>query len=399
MRPGSVLAALAVLAAVATAKDPDVGKGMVEIVQERGYPIEEHYVDTEDGYILGAFRITNGLPGTPGASTSTGKPVALLQHGLLDSSYTWVNNFKNESLAYILADAGYDVWMTNSRGNFFSKRHKTLSPDDAAFWRFTYDEMAKYDLPANIEYILNATGKPTLTYIGHSQGTIQAFTGFVLNPAIGEKVNLFAALAPIAYLNHQKSAILSILVDLDVAEVFALFGVKDFLPDDGILQKLAPGLCKLLPSGCNFFLELLCGPSKNLNESRIDVYVSETPAGTSVMNMEHWAQQVKADNVQMYDYGCGLLSCENEKHYGQKTPPVYDLSKLAVPTALFAGSDDYLGNPTDVQHLIDVLPASTVVHSEEVPSFAHLDFTWGEDAHTFVYAPIVNLMKQFNPVP
>jgi hypothetical protein len=28
-----------------------------------------------------------------------------VQHGLLDSSYTWVNQFQNESLAYILGEA------------------------------------------------------------------------------------------------------------------------------------------------------------------------------------------------------------------------------------------------------------------------------------------------------
>ena len=34
----------------------------------------------------------------------------ILQHGLLDSSYTFVNNFDQESLGYILANNGFDVW-------------------------------------------------------------------------------------------------------------------------------------------------------------------------------------------------------------------------------------------------------------------------------------------------
>lgn len=54
--------------------DPDVGKSMVEIVKSKGYKIESHSVTTEDGYILGMFRIP---PRSPGA------PVVLLQHGLL----------------------------------------------------------------------------------------------------------------------------------------------------------------------------------------------------------------------------------------------------------------------------------------------------------------------------
>lgn len=43
---------------------------------------------------------------------------------------------------------------------------KILDPE---FWKFSMDEMIKYDLPAEIDYILAQTNHSTLTYIGHSQ--------------------------------------------------------------------------------------------------------------------------------------------------------------------------------------------------------------------------------------
>ena len=64
----------------------------------------------------------------------------------------------------------------------------SLQPDSEAFWDFSWDEMAKYDFPANINYVLGWTGRPTLTYVGHSQGTIQAFAALSNNATVAKKV-------------------------------------------------------------------------------------------------------------------------------------------------------------------------------------------------------------------
>lgn len=103
---------------------------------------EQHTTTTSDGYILTLFRMKK-------QSTKSGARVAFLQHGLFADAFTWIMHDK-ESLAVVLANQGYDVWLGNNRGSQFSRTHKTLDihKDYKKFFDYSFYELGKYDAPA-----------------------------------------------------------------------------------------------------------------------------------------------------------------------------------------------------------------------------------------------------------
>lgn len=171
-----------------------------------GYNLEVHNVTTEDGYILELHRI-------PGNNT----PI-LLQHGLGGTSDNFILNGPGEALAYSLSDAGYDVWLGNTRGNYYSRKHSTLSPENFRFWNYSLHEMAIYDLPAMINYILVETSQSGLHYIGHSQGATLIMILLSEKPEHNELMKSVYLLAPPVYINHTTSFLARMLASLGVPQ-------------------------------------------------------------------------------------------------------------------------------------------------------------------------------------
>jgi len=144
------------------------------VTKKLGYPLEKHVYRTADGYLNVVYRIP-GMKGTkPGLDDKfPDRPVAIYQHGLVDCCVGIVASGE-DSLGIRLVNAGFDLWMNNSRGNRYSRDHsvidlaKASNDEKEEYFDFSFSEMAEFDQPALWKYVLNHTGAQKITYMGHS---------------------------------------------------------------------------------------------------------------------------------------------------------------------------------------------------------------------------------------
>lgn len=121
-----------------------------------------------------------------------------MQHGFGDSCLMWMSN-GSESPAVVLAKNGFDVWLGNSRGNKFSRLHKTLDPDShPEYWDFTFEEKGCKDTKAFINLVKHSTGADKVTYVGGSQGAAMMFYALAQDDQwFKDNINLFVAVCPV----------------------------------------------------------------------------------------------------------------------------------------------------------------------------------------------------------
>ena len=69
-----------------------------------------------------------------------------------------------------LVDEGYEVWLGNDRGTFYSNKHRRDGNWESLKerWDFSWADMGYYDMPAALDKIIEVSGKPKVTVIGYS---------------------------------------------------------------------------------------------------------------------------------------------------------------------------------------------------------------------------------------
>ena len=124
--------------------------------------------------------------------------------------------------------------------------------------------MAWYDFPTQMQYALqhNEANYTKLIYVGHSEGTTQAFAGLAAQPQLAEQLYGYVALGPVTSIVHMTNLWMKDLLKHRVIWLWNLEHRYHFLstpPMDSQLHDDLVWICADCPDCCNEFIELVCG--------------------------------------------------------------------------------------------------------------------------------------------
>ena len=360
-------------------------------IEKLNLNLEEATITTDDRYINTIWRLTSKDP-----NKSNGRSV-IMQHGLLDGGFTWLI-LGEDSLAKKLCEEGYTVYLPYVRGTQFSREHLDYDSSlNSDYWNFSFEQIADFDVPANINYVKNRDSVDKVYYIGHSQGTLTFFLAYMNNPEFMEKnIAKFVALGTVPNVNNAPHFLIKLF---EKSKILNLIPVKNMmtLPKE-IGQVLVPFCTSKAKVLCNEILSLCFSGLHNTGRIDYDrlgknIFLYE-PGGSSVQNLKHWIQIHKAKRVQRYDFGNVI---DNMKHYGQITPPAYDLTKMkgySIPSLMTISDADPFADPQDTLDFIDIIDKKDeLVQVLSLTNYNHIDYFWADSAIEEIFPKVIDFLE------
>ncbi|XP_053669491.1 lipase 3-like [Anopheles marshallii] len=360
----------------------DVVRNQTAILLRRdGYESDRMQVRTDDGYLLTVYRM---LP------KKSRLGVVLFHHGIRQSSDMWMFLGPKRSLAYQLYEAGYDVWFSNSRASPESEGHERLDRDSDHYWDFSFHEIGTEDLSAVIDYVLAATDRKTLHFVGYSEAGSAVLTLLSELPGYNQKMASVELMAPPAFMQYGQFAWIARMVQpIRALFPWSVYYTRDALPTQ---------ICTLFRNECCLLFGQMNdrGTGNGTRTERSPGSSNRPRAGcfdledVSLKQLEHYRQIIASGRFQQFDYGYAV----NLHRYKRDPPPDYCLWDVTARIALHYGNKDKTVDWRGVEQLARKLPKVVELQKTLYKGFSHRDFYRSPKTQTTVYANILKSIKR-----
>lgn len=424
-----------------TSNDDAVNMSTIQLIERSGYKYEQHIATSDDGYMTVLTRIIN-----PKADRRMLRmPPILMEYGgsadsgdyLIGSSIQhhpekWPRSFKadgpitswNCSLAFVLANNGFDVWLAGTRGSgekdllkVKSRPKDMISKSDIGeqnvtagenleeviksedYWSFSQDDIIAYEFKSHFDTVMKVTGSSKVSLVSYSLSTPTVLSFLGLRPDYAEKVHGFVSLAPI-FSGQGIGPLLQIVLRTIcplIPEKVGTLVLTDMLVSkpvrDLIIQiaKVKPLRYSLIKS----IVTLIFGPSAKYQTSLDLNVIGHLSRELSFREVRQVCQQTQANKLQFYDYG----PAKNRVIYKSPTPPEYDVSNLRIKDwLLVTAANDAIATPAAVQSLLRLVGPKPAAHIV-VPGFNHIDLFVGVDNDVYCNLPILSYFERISYLP
>ncbi|MEU8028450.1 alpha/beta fold hydrolase [Streptomyces sp. NPDC049099] len=340
--------------------------------------VEEMPFVTKDGFRLGLTRV---------ATDDTDRPAVLLLHGHTASSDMFLLP-ETRNLVEVLLDAGYEPWLLDWRGS-------CRLPYNETGRRYTYDDVALYDIPEAVARIRQRIGTRPLFVVAHcigalalsmsmTAGLVPGLAGVVtqgvfLTPKLAGRTSLRMTLGS----ELLRSRIDHVPVDFRKVGfrsrhtlLFALASRKATCPDPTcqILHNSAWGM------GASLFVH------ENLSAATHD-RLAELLGPAPVWIWPHLRRIALARSVVRWHHG-------DDRYRALPENALDEASRIDCPVLLLSGSENGLWlNSQELCHevLTARQPQLDVTYTE-VPGYGHLDMFMGRGAALDVFGHILDFL-------
>lgn len=409
-----------------------------ELIKRSGYSYEEHEVVANDGYITQLVRLVSPLV----KRADLKKPPVMIHHGgNIDMSLYLASSSiqhhpekyprsvedgpitsSNRSLAFMLANNGYDVWLIGTRGSNLANQKFVKRPDDGQrtmadwnykeeglsqgqfkdqvkrldenYYQYGLDDIAATELKRQVDKVREVTGSKEFSMYTYSLSTPTSATFLSRNPEYAKDCRVYVQMGPAIFPKHvtffSKAYFDLICPELPTRGI----GFFPFYRANKLLEKAIVKISKsvkLRYSIVRKFLNLFFGPSKKYNTNMELNILARIWQPVSFKSIKQYCQNSKSKKFQQFDYG----NERNIQVYGSVEPAKVNISNIQVQNyAIVYGERDTLATPEAVQRIKKEV--NKPIELIEAPGYNHLDLIAGVENDIYVNLPVLRLLNRYS---